>query len=108
MRATCQCACLRTLPVRVSVAPLIWYVGIVIGLFSVRNAFRRKAIALLAILGVGIGCALMSALLGISGEAQARLDNTLTQVAGNMTVTERNSGGGALIPSFGLLPAAYI
>ena len=78
-----------------------WYVGRVIGLFSLRNAFRRKAIALLAIIGVGVGCALMTALLGLSGEAQARLDNTLTQVAGNMTITEHNRGGGAFVPSFG-------
>ncbi|MDB5058099.1 MAG: LolE [Chloroflexi bacterium] len=78
-----------------------------IALFAIRNAFRRKTIALLAIIGVGVGCALMTSLLGLSGEAQARLDNTLTQVAGNMTITERNSGGGAFVPSFGLLPAAF-
>ena len=79
-----------------------------IGLFSLRNAFRRKAIALLAIIGVGVGCALMTSLLGISGEAQARLDNTFTQVAGNMAVTQHNRGGGAFVPSFGVLPSGFV
>lgn len=85
-----------------------WYVGRVIGIFSLRNAFRRKAIALLAIIGVGVGCALMTALLGLSAEAQARLDNTFTKVAANMTIAQHNRGGGAFVPSFGLLPSSYV
>lgn len=82
--------------------------SVVILLFSLRNAFRRKTIALLAIVGVGVGCALMTSLLGLSAEAQARLDNTFTQVAANMTITQHNRGGGAFVPSFGLLPASFV
>jgi ABC-type lipoprotein release transport system permease subunit len=54
--------------------------------FSIRNAFRRKWVLIIAILGTGLGCALMTVLMSLSAGMEQRLDRTMTELAGVLVV----------------------
>jgi putative ABC transport system permease protein len=73
--------------------------------FSISNAFRRKTITFLAILGAALGAGLMTVLLSLSGGMDAKLNSTLDKVAGDILVSSKAAsviggfiGGGTPIP----------
>lgn len=59
--------------------------------FSLRNAFRRKGVASLAILGVVLGCALMTSLLSISQGMNQMFKATFVDFAGTISVGPQDS-----------------
>jgi putative ABC transport system permease protein len=72
--------------------------------FSISNAFRRKTITFLAILGAALGAGLMTVLLSLSGGMDAKLNSTLDKVAGDILVSSKDAsviggfiGGGSPI-----------
>ena len=79
-------------------------------LFSIKNAFRKKGVALLAIFGVALGCALMTFLLSLSEGMNQKIETTFTKLAGSIIVTSENSlmGGGQIMGGSSLLPEKYI
>ncbi|MBI1857180.1 ABC transporter permease [Candidatus Saccharibacteria bacterium] len=73
--------------------------------FAIKNGFRRKGIAFLAIAGSGIGTALMTVLLSLSSGMNTELNNTLNKVAGDVVISAKGSsviggfiGGGNPLP----------
>ena len=50
--------------------------------FSISNAFRRKWVLVIAILGTGLGCALMTILMSIANGMDYRLNQTMNEFAG--------------------------
>ena len=77
--------------------------------FSISNIFRRKSILILAIVGVGLGVALMSTLLSLSEGMNQRLESTLTQVAADITVAPADAPfGGQLLGGGTPLPNTYL
>ncbi len=61
--------------------------------FSIGNIFRRKSIMILAIVGVGLGVALMSTLLTLSEGISRRLNDTFTELAADVTVSPVDAPG---------------
>jgi putative ABC transport system permease protein len=55
--------------------------------FSISNAFRRKWVLVIAIIGVGLGFALMTVLLSISDGMNQRMNETMNKMAGTIIVT---------------------
>lgn len=77
--------------------------------FSLGNAFRKKGIMALALVGVGLGVALMSTLLSLSEGMNQRLESTLTQVAADITVAPADAPFGGQLAGGGTpLPNTYI
>ncbi|WP_161486012.1 ABC transporter permease [Desulfotomaculum copahuensis] len=77
--------------------------------FALRNVWRKKGISLLAILGVGLGCALMTFLFAISAGLNARLEKTFSGLAGRVVVSPRDAIFGGMFFSSGTpLPAGYL
>lgn len=77
--------------------------------FSIRNAFRRKWVLIVAILGTGLGCALMTALMSLSTGMEQRLDRTMTELAGVLAISPEDaplgfSTGGENVT----LPLSYV
>ncbi len=73
--------------------------------FAIRNAFRRKWIAAIAIAGTALGCSLMAVLLSISDGMDRMLNQTMDTVAGHVVIYPRDApmaiffGGGTPLPS---------
>lgn len=78
-------------------------------LFSVRNAFRKKAVATLAILGVACGCALMTFLFSVTDGMEKRVERTLNEFSGRVLVVGRDAIFGGVFLGMGTspLPVAY-
>ncbi len=77
--------------------------------FSVRNAFRKKGVSILAVLGVALGCALMTFLLSLSQGMNQRIEKTFTEVAGTIVVGSEDSIlGGQITTTKTPLPASYV
>lgn len=55
--------------------------------YAVSNGFRRKGITFVAILGSGLGAALMTALMSLSGGMDREVTAALNEVAGVLTVS---------------------
>lgn len=75
--------------------------------FSIRNAFRRKWVLVVAILGTGLGCALMTVLMSLSAGMEQHLDRTMTELAGVLVVYPEDAplgystgGENVTVPSF--------
>lgn len=79
-------------------------------LFSIRNAFRKKAVAALAVLGVAFGCALMTFLFSVTAGMENRVESTFNNLSGQITITQKGSMFGGLLQGVGSssLPASYI
>jgi putative ABC transport system permease protein len=77
--------------------------------FSVRNAFRKKGVAILAIFGVALGCALMTFLLSLSQGMNQKIETTFTKVAGSILIGSEDSLlGGQMSRVKTPLPVSYI
>ena len=78
--------------------------------FSILSAFRRKGVSFLAILGVGLGSALLVVLLSFSEGIEAMFDQTFQQVSGTISVISKGSNVlGRMMGTTGdPLPKSYI
>src|SRR5262245_57915721 len=77
--------------------------------FSITNAFRRKSTLILAIIGTGLGTALMATLISLSNGMNAQLNDTINIVATDITVSsEGASFGGGLFGGGDPIPAKNI
>lgn len=59
--------------------------------FSLGNAFRKKGVAILAILGVALGCTLMTSLLSVSQGMDQMFETTFVDFAGTIIVGPQDS-----------------
>jgi len=73
--------------------------------FAIANAFRRKGIAIFAILGTALGIALMTVLLSISDGMDRQMSETMNELAGTIMVSPWDAppamglgGGGTPLP----------
>lgn len=74
--------------------------------YAVSNGFRRRGITFAAILGAGLGAALMTALMSLSGGMDRQVTDSMNEVAGVVTVTAADApmvggllGGGSPLPA---------
>jgi len=75
-------------------------------LLAAKNLLRRKGIASLALLGVGLGSALIIVLLAVSGGLDRNLDQTVGALAGKLVVSPKDALFGGIFFSSGTpLPA---
>ncbi len=79
-------------------------------IFSIRNAFRKKSVAALAVLGVAFGCALMTFLFSISSGMEKRMERTFNEVSGQIVISGRDAIFGGMLMGMGTstIPAGYI
>ena len=79
-------------------------------IFSIRNAFRKKAVAVLAVLGVAFGCALMTFLFSVATGMEKRVETTFSNLSGRITITREGSMFGGLLQGIGSssIPVSYI
>ena len=75
--------------------------------FSISNAFRRKGIAIFAILGTALGIALMTVLLSISDGMDDMMTETMTDLAGGIGVYHADALVGYMFGSEKGLPESY-
>ena len=76
--------------------------------FSILNAFRRKNILVIAIIGTGLGTALMATLISLSNGMDAKLNDSMNLVASNITVSADDAPlGGGLLGGGSPLPLSY-
>jgi len=69
--------------------------------FSIKNAFRRKGIAILAVIGIALGCALMTTLLSLSIGMDKKMTDTINEFAGDIMLSQKS------MPMGGMLPMSY-
>ncbi|MDA8336271.1 MAG: ABC transporter permease [Peptococcaceae bacterium] len=60
-------------------------------LLALKNVLRKKAVACLALLGVGLGSSLIIVLLSLSGSLNRNLDRTVSALAGKLVVSPRDA-----------------
>lgn len=79
-------------------------------LFSIQNAFRKKAIAALAILGVAFGTALMTFLFSLANGMENRAERTFSDLSNRIMVSGRDAIFGGLFLGMGTspIPASYV
>ena len=75
--------------------------------YSILNAFRRKVIAIIAILGTALGVALMTVLLSISDGMDAQMSKTMNEMAGWVMVYPESAPMGYIMPSQIGFPKSY-
>jgi putative ABC transport system permease protein len=75
--------------------------------YSILNAFRRKVIAIIAILGTALGVSLMTVLLSISDGMDAQMNSTMNEVAGWIAVYPESAPLGYMMPSQIGFPESY-
>ncbi|MDA8334314.1 MAG: ATP-binding cassette domain-containing protein [Peptococcaceae bacterium] len=68
---------------------------------AIKNVLRRKGIATLALLGIGLGSALIVILFALAGALSHNLDRTVSGLAGRIVVSPRNALLGGLYFSAG-------
>jgi putative ABC transport system permease protein len=79
-------------------------------IFSIQNAFRKKAVAALAILGVAFGTALMTLLFSLAAGMERRAERTFSDLSCRIMVTGRDAIFGGLFLGMGTppIPASYV
>ena len=75
--------------------------------FAVSNAFRRKGIAIFAILGTALGIALMTVLLSISEGMDKQMNEMMDELAASIAVYPKADPLGFMIPSSWGMPISY-
>ena len=76
--------------------------------YSILNAFRRKVIAIIAILGTALGVSLMTVLLSISDGMDAQMSQTMNEMAGWIQVYPESAPMGNMLPSPVGFPISYV
>lgn len=78
--------------------------------FSIQNAFQKKSVAALAILGVAFGTALMTILFSLVGGMERRAEKTFSELSNKIMITGRDAifGGLFLGMGTGAIPSNYI
>ena len=78
--------------------------------FSIRNSFRKKTVAALAVLGVAFGCALVTFLFSVTVGMERRAESTFNNLSGQITITQKGSMFGGLFQGVGSssIPESYI
>lgn len=78
-------------------------------IFSIKNAFQKKSVALLAILGVAFGTALMTILFSLAGGMERKAENTFSELSNKIMVTGRDAIFGGLFLGMGTssIPSNY-
>lgn len=79
-------------------------------IFSVQNAFRKKTVALLAVLGVAFGTTLMTFLFSLSAGMETRVECTFSELSNKITISGRDAIFGGLFMGMGTppIPASYV
>jgi len=75
--------------------------------FSIHNAFRKKAVAALAILGVAFGTALMTFLFSLAGGMERRAETTFSDLSNRIMVTGREAIFGGMFLGMGTPPIPF-
>ena len=77
--------------------------------FSFRNAFNKKTVALLAILGVAFGTALMTFIFSLVAGMEKRAESTFSDLSNRIMVTGKDAIFGGLFLGMGTspIPSAY-
>lgn len=75
--------------------------------FAISNAFRRKGIAIFAILGTGLGIALMTVLMSISTGMDQQMNNMMDELAAGIAVYPKAASMGYFVPSGIGMPLSY-
>jgi putative ABC transport system permease protein len=81
--------------------------GIFLFRFAISNAFRRKGIAIFAILGTALGIALMTVLLSISTGMNQQMDAMMDELAAGIAVYPKADPMGFMVPSSIGMPIYY-
>lgn len=76
--------------------------------FSISNAFRRKGIALVAIIGTALGVALMTVLLSISDGMDQQMSETMNELSGGIGVYPADAPMGFMLPGGTPFSTAYV
>ena len=78
--------------------------------FSIQNAFRKKAVMALAILGVAFGIALMTILLSLVAGMENRAERTLGDLSNRIMISGKDALFGGLFLGMGTtpIPSSYI
>lgn len=76
--------------------------------YSILNAFRRKVIAIIAIMGTALGVSLMTVLLSISDGMDAQMSQTMNEMAGWIQVYPESAPMGNMLPSPNGFPISYV
>jgi len=78
--------------------------------FSIQNAFQKKSVAALAILGVAFGTALMTILFSLAGGMERRAEKTFSELSNKIMVTGRDAIFGGLFLGMGTsaIPSNYV
>jgi len=79
-------------------------------LFSLQNAFRKKTVAVLVVLAIGLGYALMTFLFSISSGIEKRLGSTFNEVSGQIIISGRDAIFGGMLMGMGTstIPSDYL
>ena len=75
--------------------------------FAISNAFRRKGIAIFAILGTGLGIALMTVLMSISTGMDQQMNDMMDELAAGIAVYPKAASMGYFVPSGIGMPISY-
>ena len=78
--------------------------------FSIQNAFQKKSVAALAILGVAFGTALMTILFSLAAGMERRAEKTFSELSNKIMVTGRDAIFGGLFLGMGTsaIPSNYV
>lgn len=79
-------------------------------LFSIHNAFQKKSVAALAVLGVAFGTALMTILFSLAGGMERRAEKTFSELSNKIMVTGKDAIFGGLFLGMGTspIPSNYV
>lgn len=72
--------------------------------FSMQNAFRKKAVAALAVLGVAFGTALMTILFSLAAGMDYRVESTFSELSNRIMISGRDAIFGGLYLGMGTRP----
>lgn len=79
-------------------------------IFSIQNAFRKKAVAALAVLGVAFGTALMTFLFSLAAGMENRAERTFSELSNKIMISGRDAIFGGMFLGMGTqpIPSSYI
>lgn len=78
--------------------------------FSIQNAFRKKTVAALAVMGVAFGTALMTILFSLAAGMEHRVERTFSELSNRIMISGRDAIFGGLYLGMGTrpIPSSFI